>query len=78
LRLGEGHAGRVALEARIFEVVNVWAALISDRPYRKALSMEKARRHIQSEAGKHFDPQVLDAFLKMKSVAAELGQRSNS
>ncbi len=54
----------IPLAARIFAVVDVWDALRSDRPYRAAWSADKAREHIQSEAGKHFDPQVVEMFLK--------------
>jgi len=56
---------QIPLPARIFAVVDVWDALISDRPYRKAWSEEKARQYIQAEAGTYFDPQVLEAFLKI-------------
>jgi len=53
---------QIPLAARIFTVVDVWDALTSDRPYRKAWSEEKAREHIQAEAGTHFDPQVVKTF----------------
>jgi len=52
----------IPLAARIFAVVDVWDALTSDRPYRQAWSKEKAREHIQTEAGTHFDPQVVKTF----------------
>jgi HD-GYP domain-containing protein (c-di-GMP phosphodiesterase class II) len=53
---------QIPLAARIFAVVDVWDALISDRPYRKAWSKEKTRQHIQAGAGAHFDPQVVKTF----------------
>jgi putative nucleotidyltransferase with HDIG domain len=53
---------QIPLTARIFTVVDVWDALISDRPYRKAWSEEKAREHIQAGSGTHFDPQVVKTF----------------
>jgi PAS domain S-box-containing protein/putative nucleotidyltransferase with HDIG domain len=56
---------QIPLAARIFAVIDVWDALISNRPYRSAWSQEKALAHIQEQAGKHFDPKVVDAFLKM-------------
>ena len=55
----------IPLVARIFAIVDVYDALTSDRPYRLALPKEKALYHIRSLAGTHFDPQVVDAFLKM-------------
>jgi putative nucleotidyltransferase with HDIG domain len=51
--------------ARIFTVVDVWDALLSDRPYRKAWNKEKALAYIQDLAGKQFDPKVVDVFLKI-------------
>ncbi|MEW6718352.1 MAG: HD-GYP domain-containing protein, partial [Chloroflexota bacterium] len=55
---------QIPLVARIFAVVDVWDALRSDRPYRKAWPEEKALAYIQEQAGKHFDPQVVEAFLR--------------
>jgi len=57
--------------ARIFAVIDVYDALTSDRPYRKAWSNNKALEHIRSERGKHFDPQVVDAFLEMEKRRKE-------
>jgi len=53
----------IPIAARIFAVVDVWDALRSDRPYRKAWPERKVRHHIRSLAGTHFDPKVVDAFL---------------
>jgi hypothetical protein len=55
----------IPLVARIFAIVDVWDALRSDRPYRKAWSGEKARSHIIEQTGKHFDPRVVQVFLKL-------------
>lgn len=55
----------IPLSARIFAVIDVWDALRSDRPYRKAWDFEKTRAHIQSLVGTHFDPRVVEYFLKM-------------
>jgi HD-GYP domain-containing protein (c-di-GMP phosphodiesterase class II) len=56
---------QIPLMARIFAVVDVWDALISDRPYRKAWTNEKALAYIREQAGLHFDPNIVDAFLKI-------------
>lgn len=53
----------IPIGARIFAVIDVWDALTSDRPYRKAWSKKKALQYIQDNAGVHFDPQVVNAFL---------------
>jgi putative nucleotidyltransferase with HDIG domain len=54
----------IPLEARIFAVVDVFDALTHDRVYRKAMSVAEAVEYIKAEAGKHFDPIVVEAFLK--------------
>lgn len=53
----------IPLEARIFAVVDVWDALTSDRPYRPAWPEKKVLEYIQSQAGIHFDPQVVEVCL---------------
>lgn len=55
----------IPLAARIFAVIDVYDALTSDRPYRSAWPVEKALEHIRQGSGSHFDPQVVDLFLKM-------------
>ncbi|BBB48642.1 PAS domain S-box protein [Pelolinea submarina] len=52
----------IPLAARIFAVVDVWDALTSDRPYRKAWPRAKAKEYMLSQAGKHFDPQLVEVF----------------
>jgi HD-GYP domain-containing protein (c-di-GMP phosphodiesterase class II) len=55
----------IPLAARIFAVVDVWDALRSDRPYRKGWSEGDVREHIRQQSGIHFDPQVVEVFLKL-------------
>ncbi len=54
----------IPFAARIFAVVDVWDALISDRPYRPAWPEEKVLDYIRDQSGKQFDPQVVEAFLE--------------
>ncbi|MEW6717392.1 MAG: GAF domain-containing protein [Chloroflexota bacterium] len=62
----EGLKGdEIPLPARIFAIVDVWDALSSDRPYRKAWSAEHVRTHLIEQKGTHFDPQVVEAFLEI-------------
>jgi PAS domain S-box-containing protein len=61
-------AEEIPLAARIFAVVDVWDALRSDRPYREGWPDEKVLAHIQSQAGTHFDPRVVEAFLAMMNA----------
>ena len=58
---------QIPLAARIFAVVDVYDALTSDRPYRKAWTKEQALEHIKTEIGTHFDPQVVDAFFRLNN-----------
>jgi HD-GYP domain-containing protein (c-di-GMP phosphodiesterase class II) len=61
----EGLAGEaIPLAARIFAVVDVWDALTSDRPYRKAWTEKRAREYIRRNAGRLFDPRVVEEFLR--------------
>ncbi|MCJ7806791.1 MAG: GAF domain-containing protein [Clostridia bacterium] len=53
----------IPLEARVFAVVDVFDALTNNRPYRSAWSREKALQYIREEKGRHFDPDVAEAFL---------------
>jgi HD-GYP domain-containing protein (c-di-GMP phosphodiesterase class II) len=56
---------QIPLAARNFAVVDVWDALTSDRPYRPAWSKKKTLEYIKEQSGKHFDPDVVEAFLFM-------------
>jgi HD-GYP domain-containing protein (c-di-GMP phosphodiesterase class II) len=56
---------QIPLAARIFSVVDVWDALNSERRYHAAWPREKAREHIRSLAGIHFDPEVVEVFLRI-------------
>ena len=55
----------IPLGARIFAVADALDAMISDRPYRKALSITYAREEIQRCTGTQFDPNVVKVFLGM-------------
>ncbi|HUI89199.1 MAG TPA: HD domain-containing phosphohydrolase [Anaerolineales bacterium] len=55
----------IPLPARIFAIVDVWDALTSDRPYRKAWPADQALQYIREQAGKPFDPKIADTFAKM-------------
>jgi response regulator RpfG family c-di-GMP phosphodiesterase/uncharacterized protein YigA (DUF484 family) len=54
---------QIPFAARLFAVVDVWDALCSDRPYRKGWPEERVLAYLRAEAGLHFDPQVVEAFL---------------
>lgn len=52
----------IPLEGRMVAVADVFDALSSERPYKKAFPREKCFEILEEGRGKHFDPQVLDAF----------------
>lgn len=55
----------IPLAARIFAVVDAWDALNTNRPYRRARSKEAALEEIRAQAGKHFDPKVVETFFRL-------------
>ncbi|HLA27213.1 MAG TPA: HD domain-containing phosphohydrolase [Syntrophales bacterium] len=55
----------IPIGGRIFAVVDVWDALISDRPYRPAWQREKVIDYMKEQAGRHFDPDVVRAFINL-------------
>jgi HD-GYP domain-containing protein (c-di-GMP phosphodiesterase class II) len=55
----------IPLAARVFAIVDVWDALTSDRPYRKAWPKTRAIFYMRQQSGKHFDPRLLAIFLTM-------------
>ncbi len=59
-----GLAGvNIPLAARLFAIVDVYDALTSDRPYRKAWTRETAISFIQDQKSAHFDPEIVDIFI---------------
>lgn len=55
----------IPLAARIFAVVDVWDALLHERPYRKAWSLSETLAHIRRQSGAAFDPAVVKVFLEL-------------
>lgn len=62
---------QIPLAARIFAIVDVYDALTSDRPYRKAWSKERTIEHIRSLVGTHFDPQAVEMLLRTMPAGLE-------
>ena len=54
----------IPLAARVFTVVDVWDALCSDRPYRKAWPDQAVHDYLAQQSGKQFDPEVVSVFFK--------------
>lgn len=66
---GTGYAGlageRIPLSGRIVALADVFDALTNDRVYRKAMPLEEALAEIELQRGRHFDPEIVDAFLQI-------------
>ncbi|MDH5654477.1 MAG: HD-GYP domain-containing protein [Spirochaetia bacterium] len=56
---------QISPEARVFAVADVFDALTSERPYKNAVSPKQSIRIMQKEKGKHFDPEMLNAFIQI-------------
>ena len=65
---------QIPLSARIFSIVDIWDALLSDRSYRKAWARDKVVSYMKEISGKHIDPNILNVFLTMiKEMESETG-----
>jgi putative nucleotidyltransferase with HDIG domain len=54
---------QIPLAARVFMIADTLDAILSDRPYRKGQDYKAARRIIEMEAGRQFDPRLVESFL---------------
>ena len=57
---------QIPLAARIFTVIDIWDALRSERPYRGAWEESAVRSYLHDQAGKIFDPHIVEVFLNME------------
>jgi len=57
---------KIPLQGRIMAIVDVYDALVSERPYKKAFSDEEAVQIIMDNAGVHYDPKIAEVFLSVK------------
>lgn len=67
----------IPLPARIFAVIDVWDAMSSDRPYRKALPENKVCEYLVASKGIHFDPRVVEVFFDMLASCKEAENNSS-
>ncbi len=65
----------IPVSARLMAVADVFDALITERVYKPAMSMEKAREIITQGRAKHFDPDVVDAFLQEFATFRDVASR---
>jgi len=64
----------IPLAGRIVAIADVYDALRSKRPYKEAWSVEKAKEYITSQAGKHFDPELIFHFLEVHKEIEKIGR----
>ena len=64
----------IPLEGRLMAIADVYDALISERPYKKAFSHEEACKIIADGAGTHFDPVLVDEFRKVQGEFDHIAQ----
>ncbi len=73
---GKGYLGlkgeQIPLEARIFAICDAYDALRSERPYKSASPHEEAVEKIKEDSGTHFDPDIVNAFLRCEEVFRDL------
>ncbi|MCK8109019.1 two-component system response regulator [Pseudoalteromonas sp. A3] len=61
----------ISVEGRIVAIADVFDALTSKRPYKEAWGVEEALEHMQAQAGKHFDPHLINLFVnKLDTIIA--------
>ena len=66
---------QIPIEGQVAAVADVFDALTSDRPYRKAFAMQQAVEIMKGERGKHFDPRLVDLFFENMDQLAEIRNR---
>jgi putative nucleotidyltransferase with HDIG domain len=59
----------IPISARIFAVVDVFDALMNDRPYRKAMPSAEVIEYLKTQSGKYFDPNVVEMFIRIMNRA---------
>lgn len=82
---GSGYTGRkdtpspggeeIPLWARITAIADVYDALVSPRPYRKVWTSREAVAYLRQEAGKHFDPELVEDFRSIMDIVKSIYER---
>jgi HD-GYP domain-containing protein (c-di-GMP phosphodiesterase class II) len=74
--LGEGKRGEeIPVFARIVSIADVYDALVSRRSYKPPWKNEHALKHIHMQAGRHFDPELVDIFVQIHEIMRAIRAR---
>lgn len=65
----------IPLSARITAIADVFDALVSPRCYKEPWTFERAQNLLREEAGKHFDPELVECFLEIMDTVSMIYQR---
>ena len=68
----------IPTEARILAVCDAFDAMISERPYRKAMTVDRALAELHAKASKQFDPVVIDLFLRLHMTEVAQNPEENT
>ncbi len=69
---------QIPIEGRLMAIVDVYDALISERPYKKPYTHEDAKEIILSERGTHFDPLLVDVFESVSEIFKRIAQTADN
>jgi HD-GYP domain-containing protein (c-di-GMP phosphodiesterase class II) len=69
---------QIPLPARIFAIADAYDVITSKRPYKEPFSHEEAVRRIIFDSGKHFEPNIVDIFIKNQHKFKEINDRYNT
>jgi response regulator RpfG family c-di-GMP phosphodiesterase len=73
--LGSKSGEEIPISARIVSLADVFDALISRRAYKEAWADEDVYEHVEAQAGRQFDPLLVDLFMGMKEVVASIRRK---
>ncbi len=65
----------IPLAARITALADVFDALSTERPYKRAFALEECLEYVRNERGRHFDPAIVDAFLDGLDIVRDIHER---
>jgi two-component system, response regulator RpfG len=69
------HGEDIPIVARVVAVADVFDALVSERPYKHAWSIEEGFAYLEGQKGKHFDPRCVEAFISADDKVREIQQQ---